>query len=670
MLYRHLVSRNDESIEVVETAWIELPGRPRLAARLWLPSSATVDPVPAVFEFLPYRRRDSTAARDESTYPALAGAGYAGVRVDMRGTGDSDGLYDDEYSETELADAEAVIAWIAAQPWCSGAVGMMGISWGGFNALQVAARRPPALKAVISISSSVDRYNDDIHYRNGCHLGAHLSWATTVLAYMSRPPDSDVVGDRWRQMWHQRLEVLEPASLTWMAHQRRDAFWKRGSIGEDFAAVQTPVLVIAGWADGYRNTPAKAVAGLRTTSKALIGPWVHKYPHFAMPRPRIDFHAEAIRWWDRWLRGIANGVDDVPQQRAFISEAVRPAERTEREPGRWVSRDLGGDDTCLRLHLTGDGALAPMPPRSGEVVVDSAETCGADAGVFFVVDTVTELPGDQCADDALAVVFDTPVLDEAVEVLGRTLLRLRVAIDCPQGNVIARLEDVHPDGVVHRVVMGVLNLSHRHSNESPMSMDAGRFEVVDWHLDDTGYRFVVGHRIRLALSTAYFPMVMPPPAHVCATIALGDDSYIDIPTPRDLVDIDLSEPAEGLLPVYQQLTPSSARRQISRSDDGATVTTSISGDSGEVVHPTNGMVWREIHESTGTITAGDPLSFTCDEQLTVIRRRSGIETRCMARGRLTATADAWCVEASLAAFENEVQVFERSWAQDIERDHQ
>lgn len=127
---------DDKSIEVVDTAWIELPGRPRLAARLWLPTGSATKPVPAVFEFVPYRRRDSTAARDESTYPALARAGYAGVCVDVRGTGDSDGLYDDEYSETELADAEAVIAWIAEQPWCSGAVGMMGISWGGFNALQ------------------------------------------------------------------------------------------------------------------------------------------------------------------------------------------------------------------------------------------------------------------------------------------------------------------------------------------------------------------------------------------------------------------------------------------------------------------------------------------------------------------------------------------------------
>jgi putative CocE/NonD family hydrolase len=661
---------HQQLIDVVETAWIELDGRPRLAARLWLPADALQVPVPAVLEFLPYRRRDNTAARDESTYPAFASAGIAGVRVDMRGTGDSDGLHDDEYSETEMGDAEAVIAWIAEQPWCNGSVGMMGISWGGFNALQVAARRPPALKAVISISSSVDRYNDDIHYRNGCHLGAHLGWATTMLGYISRPPDSDVVGERWRQMWHQRLNAIEPASLNWIAHQRRDEFWKHGSIGEDFDAVQVPVLVIAGWADGYRNTPGKAVAGLRTPSTALIGPWVHQYPHFALPRPRVDFHAEAARWWDRWLRGNANGVEDLPQQRAFIATAVRPTERAEREAGRWVGRDLGGDERIMRLYLDAGGTLSTERGNAGQVVVDTPETCGADAGAFFVVNPDTELPGDQRTDDAAAVVFDTPVLETAVEVLGRSRLRLRLAIDQPQGNVIARLEDVHPDGTSHRVAMGMLNLSHRPSNEAPRRMTPGRFAGIDMLIDDTGYRFVSGHRIRLALSTAYFPMVLPPPAHVCATIVLDGYSWIELPTPSDLVEITMEEPAEDLLPVYEQLTPSSARRDVVRLGDGTTVQTSMYGDTGEVVHPTNGMVWREIHESVATINADDPLSFRCNEHVTVMRRRNGIETRCVATGRLTSTTEYWRVEASLIAFENDGVVFERRWVRQIERDHQ
>ena len=244
------------------TTWITMPDGVRLSARLWLPESANMQPVPAILEFLPYRHGDITAPRDDIAYPRFRDAGYAGVRVDIRGTGSSEGLFDDEYSESELSDAETIIAWIAAQPWCSGQVGMMGISWGGFNALQVAARRPKALKAVISIGSTVDRFADDIHYKGGAQLAAQLSWATNMLALNARPPDSNDVGPAWREMWLQRLEGIEPLIGIWLRYQDRGTYWRHGSICEDFSAVDMPAFVISGWADGYRNTPTLANAGL------------------------------------------------------------------------------------------------------------------------------------------------------------------------------------------------------------------------------------------------------------------------------------------------------------------------------------------------------------------------------------------------------------------------
>ncbi|TIX10780.1 MAG: peptidase, partial [Mesorhizobium sp.] len=197
-------------------------------------------------------------------------------------------------------------------------VGMMGISWGGFNALQVAALKPSALKAVISLSSTVDRYNDDIHYKNGAHLSAQLSWAATMNAFQSRSPDPDLVGERWREMWLERLEGEPFFMEEWLSHQRRDEFWRRGSICEDFGGFSVPALVIAGWADGYRNTPLKAVSGMPEMAWGLIGPWIHKYPHFAYPKPRADFHAEAISWWRRWLCAEDNKVENTPRLRAYI----------------------------------------------------------------------------------------------------------------------------------------------------------------------------------------------------------------------------------------------------------------------------------------------------------------------------------------------------------------
>src|SRR4029077_19238439 len=219
-------------IRMLDDVLIPLKDGTRLAARIWLPVDADGDPVPAILEYLPYRRRDGTVERDLLTHPYFAGHGYAAVRVDMRGSGDSDGVLLGEYLKQEQDDAMEVIAWIAAQPWCSGAVGMVGISWGGFNGLQVAARRPPALKAIITLCSTDDRYADDTHYMGGAVLGANLTWASTMLANQTRPPDKALVGERWREMWLERMRNLPLFVALWLKHQRRDAYWEHGSVCE------------------------------------------------------------------------------------------------------------------------------------------------------------------------------------------------------------------------------------------------------------------------------------------------------------------------------------------------------------------------------------------------------------------------------------------------------
>lgn len=353
-----------EMFEDIPTVWIPMPDGTQLAARIWVPEGP---PSPAVLEYLPYRRRDGTSLRDASVYPAFAEMGIAGVRVDVRGTGDSEGHFDDEYSERELTDGEAIIAWIAQQPWCDGNVGMMGISWGGFNALQLAARRPPALKAVISIASTVDRFADDIHFKGGAHLSANLYWATQMLGRAAMPPDAAVVGSRWRDMWLDRLENLPALMFPWMAHQRRDAFWNHGSICEDFSALQAPALVIAGWADGYRNTPWDARVGLGNMARSVTGPWVHLYPHFAVPEPRLDFIGEAARWWGKWLQGRDTGAEDLPAHRLYLSEAVRPDARRAEDPGRWIEIDQSdASETVLRLSpgRLGDAAFGEVTVRT------------------------------------------------------------------------------------------------------------------------------------------------------------------------------------------------------------------------------------------------------------------------------------------------------------------
>jgi putative CocE/NonD family hydrolase len=261
-------------------------------------------------------------ARDEPIHRWFAMSGYASIRVDVRGSGDSDGVLHDEYSPEEHRDALEIIAWIARQDWCTGAVGMMGISWGGFNALQVAALRPPALKAIITVCSTDDRYADDAHFMGGALLNENMQWGAILTLYSALPPDPEIVGERWREMWRERLEALEPFPALWMRHPWRDDTWKHGSISEDYGAIACPVYAIGGWADGYPNAVPRLVEHLTCPRKGLIGPWAHVFSHDGVPGPAIGFLQEAVRWWDHWLQGRDTGIMAEPPLRVWMQESV------------------------------------------------------------------------------------------------------------------------------------------------------------------------------------------------------------------------------------------------------------------------------------------------------------------------------------------------------------
>jgi putative CocE/NonD family hydrolase len=652
---------------VIENEWITLADRTRLAARLWMPEGA--GPFPAVLEYLPYRKRDGTSPRDESTYPVFAAAGIAGVRVDIRGSGESDGVIDGEYTPLELANAVELIEWIAAQPWSNGSVGMMGISWGGFNCLQVAALRPKPLKAVISIASTVDRYNDDIHYKNGCHLSAQLSWAATMLAYQSRPPDPAVVGDRWREMWLERLEG-EPFLLEeWLSHQRRDGFWRHGSICEDFAGFDVPALVIAGWADGYRNTPFKAAAGVGPGVKAVVGPWIHKYPHFAWPKPRWDFHAEAIRWWNRWLRDEPNGADGVPQMRAYILDGPRPSSWRARDPGFWVAVDTWAAPSAPTFCVDAAGRLTDGDGGgAGEAIVHSPLDTGTASGEWFTLKPDAEMAGDQRPDDAGSLTFDTAPLAEELVLLGQPGLELALTCPAPLANLVARIVDVHPDGTATRVSLGVLNLAHRDGNAEPAPLVPGARTSVRLSLDACGYRLAPGHRLRLALSTAYWPTILPPPT--------------DAPISIDTASLRLMVPLLGLhgrppmpepahpdpLPAYISVVAGQSRRSVERDLQSGRTTYRILEDGGLSEHPGNGLRSGETREEEWSVADGDPLSCRGEARWTCRMERDGWSVTTTTTATLAATATTWEIAASVEAREGDAPVASRTFARSIPRD--
>ena len=651
------------SFEILENEWIPLADGRKLAARIWLPRGATKKPLPAILEYLPYRKRDGTAQRDDSTYPHFAAAGYVGVRVDISGTGESDGDWDDEYSARELADGCEVIEWIAQQPWCDGNLGMMGISWGGFNSLQIAALKPAALKAVIAIGTTVDRYNDDIHYKNGCLLYSNFSWSSTMLCYASRPPDPELVGDSWRETWLHRLNTQPFPLANWLAHQRKDDYWKHGSISEDYAAVEIPALVISGWADGYINAPSAAAENL-ANAKAINGPWIHKYPHIALPKPRMDFINEAINWWDKWLKGSDNGVEKLPAYRAYILEDAKPVLHHEVEPGRWVSEaELPSPDTRARnYYLAPNRQLLDIPGRTRNKPLASPQGCGTSCGEFFTIKPDGEMPTDQRRDDSASLVFDSGKLHQPIEILGRPRLRLKLSIDKPLGNIAVRLNDIHPNGDVSRVSWGVINLAHRDGNENPQPMTPGQSESIEIELNECGYRFMRGHKMRVAISTSYWPMIMPPPEIVTATIRLGPDSVITLPVRAGVDVYELAQPQdENPLVEYQQNTEELRRRWVERNFQTGESHYRVIDDTGEIEVPDHGMCSRHRHDERWTIAADDPLSYHALSRYICWMSRGDWSIRTEAESEMRCDADNFYIKATVRAYEGEELVNERNW---------
>ncbi len=407
-------------VRVLTNLWIPLSDGNRLAARVWVPEGAEQNPVGAVLEYLPYRLNDGTADSDHQQMTWFAGHGYAGVRVDIRGSGESSGLLTDEYTEQEQLDCLEVIAWIAAQPWCNGNVGMMGYSWSGFNSLQVAARRPPQLKAIASCYASDDRYANDVHYYGGVPTPMDMvHWSTCMHAWQAQPPDPEVVGEGWREQWLERLE-LDPWITHWLAHQRRGAYWQQGSVRDDPAAIACPVMCVAGWTDGYRDAALRLMADLDVPRKALIGPWGHNDPVHGNPGPAVGILAELVRWWDRWLRDEPGDSEDDPMVVAWMQEPVVPAANLADRPGRWIAEPEWPSPSVADHTLElGDGTLEPGPVTLGHVAtVQSVQTVGLDGGAWCADGQSADLALDQRGEDARSLTYTSAPLEQSLEILG------------------------------------------------------------------------------------------------------------------------------------------------------------------------------------------------------------------------------------------------------------
>ena len=651
---------------------IEMADGARLAATLYLPdeTDGQAGPWPAVLEALPYRKDDVTG-HSRSEYRRLAEAGYVLCRLDVRGTGSSEGIATDEYPAVERTDMTAVIDWLATQPWSLGTVGMYGYSYSGFNSIQIAMERPPALKAIIPIYATDDRYGDDVHFYGGVVKQLdQIDYPTYMVAMNALPPVPSIYGEGWREEWARRLETTEPWVLTWLEHQRLDDYWKAGSLFTDYASIECPTMIVAGWADGYRNNSLRTFEQLRCPKRLVIGPWAHAATDTSLPGPNHDLIPEHIRWWDRWLKGIDNGIDREPPILLFAQRSTLPAPDRAEVRGEWRYEPAWPAE---RLRPTECKLAAAETNRSGEGP-DELEVRG-DVGHTAWISCAGVLPwgqpDDQRPDELHSLTYTWEPQDRELEVLGHARLRARVTSSAPVAFLSAKLCDVFPDGTSSLVARGMLNLTHRESREHPSALTPGEPVDVELTLEATSWTFEPGHRVRLDLAGTDWPNAWSPPAPVTLTFDRSSATFE--------------------LPVLDGPSPVAERPQLAPPSVG-------DPDEAAGSDPYEGVRWSVTHEALTRITsanAGSTFSdeatdavpaarshydgvvsvSTLDPGTAVARGEAEYEMRwpeatVISRAELTISSDATAYHTTidLVVHENGEERFRRRWERAIPRD--
>jgi uncharacterized protein len=486
-----------------------------LSAKLWLPRCAA--PGPAVVEINPYRKGDGTVEIDALTFPYLAAHGHPCARVDSRGSGDSGGDLDDEYSTSQIDDAAAIVAWTAKQPWCNGQVVLFGVSWSGFIAMQVAALEAPpaALCGVISVCATDSRFADDMHFQGGALLTENLSWSSWLMHTLSQPPDPLTVGAGWLERWRVRASALQPLAPKWMGHSTEDLYWSAGSVKHRYDCISVPMLLVGGThGGGYHNSIARmAEACTRAPVTAVVGPWSHNMPHTSPLGPQTGFLQDCVDW----LAALA-----TPAAGSFAAFAEAPshgrplANAAATLCGRWLRfPSASAAAGAAQEHLFGlseGGKLEPLVKVQATgcrtLVVDGTidhmregnTVCGSTGGRWFTFGANADLPTEQSADDAVSTLFELSAAAEDTLILGRPAVTLVVTdgASC-SGHAVARLVAVAPNGIAHRITWGVLHVGKAAAAGSALTIE----------MQYTCYTLPKGYRMRLALSRDYFPVVWP-----------------------------------------------------------------------------------------------------------------------------------------------------------------
>ena len=531
----------------MEQAWIPMSDGVRLAATLYMPEDAKpTEKFPALLEYLPYRKDDGTAAGDYPKHAYFARRGYVSVRVDIRGFGASEGIPPErEYSEREQADGEQIIAWLATQSWSNGSVGMFGISWGGFTALQMAMRHPPALKAIIAVHATAELFHDDVHYVDGiAHIDEFELNMDMAEGWVGAPDyslDERTLGPRFDS---------PPWSLLYLKHQHDGPFWRDRV--RPLSEITIPSFLIGGMQDGYRDNVPDMLMKSKAPIKAIVGPWNHSFPNEPDFGPQVEWRDQAVRWFDHWLKGHDTGVEHDPRLVIYMQHWHPPDPNLQNVPGEWRREDVWPppDATAATFFLQTNHMLAESAAAPDKHELKYIPSVGVEAGFWW-----GELLSDPRPVDAFSLVYDSAPLPDEVAILGRPHARLRASASAPLADWFARLSDVAPDGTVTQITGAGLNGAQRESMSEPRDLEPGKLYPLDIAMHLTSWVFPKGHRIRVAISNALWPMMLPTPYAMTTSLELGGNEGSKLVLPV--------VPVHGAIPsAFSQPEPSEERTDI------------------------------------------------------------------------------------------------------------
>jgi uncharacterized protein len=536
----------------MENTWIPMKDGVRLSATLYMPEGGKAgEKFPAILEYHPYRKDDAWAARDYGIYSYFARRGYVCARVDIRGFGTSEGVPTDrEYSEQEQKDGLEIIAWLARQPWSNGNVGMMGISWSGFNSLQMAMRHAPELKAIIAVDATAELFHDDVHYIDGMAHVDEFELGMDMAPGMTGAPDyaldEKVLGPRFE---------APPWSLLYLQHQHDGPFWR--SPVRPLSEITIPCFLIGGLQDGYRDSIPAMLEQTKAPIKAIVGPWNHNFPDDPDYGPRINWRVEAVRWWDYWLKGRDTGVLQDPRLVIYMQHWHAPDPNLDPVPGEWRREDSWPppEAKSTTLFLRENHLLTESAGQADLHQLKYVPSIGVEAGFWW-----GELLTDVRPVDAFSLVYDSAPIKEDMAILGHVHAQLRASATAPLADWFVRLSDVAPDGTVTQITGAGLNGAQRDSMSEPKDLEPNRVYPLDFELHLTSWIFPKGHRIRVAISNAMWPMVLPTPYSMTTSLELGgaEGSRVVLPV----------VPAKGeAAPAFQSPEPAEQRTDIQSKGD-------------------------------------------------------------------------------------------------------